>query len=428
MIIKNQSVLLNVLLSMVVVILVYQLSIRSSRHTSASNVDVSTHVISSRADTLVSAGNKVSVGAKGWIMPKPALVIGSYDNEGNPNIMTASWVGIVNSNPMSIGVSVRSSRHTYKNIMETRSFTVNVPSARFVAHMDYAGVVSGRDEDKFKTLGLTPIKGTYVNAPVIDEFPIVIECEVTHTFDLGSHTQFVGKVIDTRIDAHLLTENGRVDIEQLNPIIHEDLHYYGYGQRLGKPFDVHKVFVDGKEPAYYPEIYANPTLAVIHNRKSVRSYTNRPVSRELLSELVKAGMAAPSAVDKRPWAFVAITDRAMLDKLADVLPYAQMLREATAAIVVCGDMNKALSGDLQAYWVQDCSAATQNILLAAESMGLGAVWTGVHPVVDREKVVVDILGAPEHIVPLNVIAVGYPAGLQKPKNKWDASILHWERW
>ena len=91
-------------------------------------------------------------------------------------------------------------------------------------------------------------------------------------------------------------------------------------------------------------------------------------------------------------------------------------------------MDKALTGDSQAYWVQDCSAATQNILLAAESMGLGAVWTGVHPVRDRELLVADILGAPSNIIPLNVIAIGYPTGDDKPKDKWDATNVHWDKW
>lgn len=172
----------------------------------------------------------------------------------------------------------------------------------------------------------------------------------------------------------------------------------------------------------------NDVLATIFERKSVRHYTSQQVSKEQLTVLAKAGMAAPTAVDKRPWAFVAVTDRAMLNQLADVLPYAQMLRTATSAIVVCGDLSKALEGDAQAYWVQDCSAATQNILLAAEGIGLGAVWTGVHPIKDREDLVRKAINAPSHIVPLNVIAVGYPTGQDKPKDKWDESILHWEKW
>jgi len=172
----------------------------------------------------------------------------------------------------------------------------------------------------------------------------------------------------------------------------------------------------------------NATLATIFKRKSVRNYTERKVSKKRLRILAKAGMAAPTAADKRPWAFIAITDRKTLDALGNALPYAKMLKNAPAAIAVCGDLNKAISGDGQAYWIQDCSAASENILLAAESMKLGAVWTGVHPIKEREVTVRKILQLPNHIIPLNIIAIGYPTGKETPKNKWDKSILHWEKW
>jgi len=177
-----------------------------------------------------------------------------------------------------------------------------------------------------------------------------------------------------------------------------------------------------------PIIAANATLTTIFNRKSVRHYTGRRVSQEQLTLLVNAGMAAPTAADKRPWAFIVVQDRNMLNQLADVLPYAKMLKTASAAIVVCGDLSKALKKDAQPYWIQDCSAASENILLAAESIGLGAVWTGVTPILEREKAVGKLLKTPTNIIPFNVIAVGYPEGIEKPKNKWDKSILHWEKW
>lgn len=426
---KNSSILLNIVLSAVILTLVNQLVFNNEAQPATHQPrKETTHPHHTTSNTTPSSTTKKSVGPQGWIMPKPALVIGSYSSQGVPDIMTAAWAGIASSDPLSIAVSIRPSRLTYENIMATRCFTVSVPSAQYVAHMDYVGVVSGRDEDKFKKLGLTAVKGEYLNAPYVGEFPIVIECEVTHTIELGTHTQFIGKVIDTKIDANLLDDNGRVDVEQLQPIIFDESHYYGYGQRLGQPFDVYKIFKDDMKPTYYPVIHPNPTLATIYNRKSVRHYTNRLVSRDQVTELVKAGMAAPTAVDKRPWAFVAITDRNMIDQLADALPHAKMLKQATAAIAVCGDMDKALTGDAQAYWVQDCSAATQNILLAAESMGLGAVWTGVHPIKDREKTVAKILGAPSSIIPLNVIAIGYPTGEDQPKDKYDAANVHWEKW
>jgi flavin reductase (DIM6/NTAB) family NADH-FMN oxidoreductase RutF/nitroreductase len=425
---KNTSTLLNLLLAAIIVFLVIQLTKTDKNIVEeivASEVQASSH----DAERAIQLSDKVSVGARGWIMPKPALVIGSYGADGQPNIMTAAWAGIVNSHPISIGVSLRPATLSYTNIMATGSFTVNVPSAKYMAHMDYAGNISGRDGDKFAALGLTPVKGEHVNAPYIKEFPIVIECEVAQTINLGSHVQFIGKVIDTRIDSHLLKENGSVDVEKMQPILYEGNGYYGFGPLLGRQSDAFKVFVKDLEPDFKPQTESfNHTLATIYNRKSVRNYTNQQVSKSQLTELARSGMAAPTAVDKRPWAFVAIDDCETLNLLADALPHARMLKQATSAIMVGGDLNKALPGNAQAYWVQDCSAATQNILLAAESMGLGAVWTGVHPNPEREETVRQILGLPQHIIPLNVIAVGYPTGVDKPKDKWDETILHWNKW
>lgn len=170
------------------------------------------------------------------------------------------------------------------------------------------------------------------------------------------------------------------------------------------------------------------TLQVIHSRKSVRTYTDKQVSKEAITELVKAAMAAPTAVNKQPWAFIAIDERKVLDQLAEELPYAKMLKHATAAIVVCGDTQKALEGWENIFWVQDCSAATQNILLAAEAMQLGAVWTAVYPATDRMHTVTNILHLPEHIIPLNVIPIGYPKTEGKVQDKWNNENLHWQKW
>ena len=167
------------------------------------------------------------------------------------------------------------------------------------------------------------------------------------------------------------------------------------------------------------EVKRNSTIETIHNRKSVRNFTDKQVSRADLVELVRAGMAAPSAANKQPWKFIIVEDRAKLDSMGDILPYGKMLKKAPSAIVVCGDMFNALVGVAEDYWVQDCSAATQNILLAAESMGLGAVWTATFPYAERMNPVKEILGLPDHIKPLNVIPIGYPNGVDKPKDKWD---------
>ncbi|MEW5846992.1 MAG: nitroreductase family protein [Bacteroidota bacterium] len=171
----------------------------------------------------------------------------------------------------------------------------------------------------------------------------------------------------------------------------------------------------------------NNFLNVIYNRKSVRSFTSQVVSNDLLTELVRTGMAAPSARNLQPWAFVIVTNRNTMDMLAERLPYAKMLFEAPAAIVVCGDLSKA--GDSpEGYWVQDCSAATQNILLAAEALGLGAVWTGVHPRADRVTIVKDVLKLPDNVIPLNVIPIGYPKGEHRPKDKFKVENIHWQQW
>lgn len=172
----------------------------------------------------------------------------------------------------------------------------------------------------------------------------------------------------------------------------------------------------------------NPVLKNIHQRKSVRHYLDQPVPREKIELLLKAGMAAPTAADRRPWAFVAVTDQAQLRALAAALPFGKMLNQAGAAVAVCGLPKKSLAGKESEYWIQDCSAASENILLAAESLGLGAVWLGVHPVADRVAAVRKALGIPAEAVPLNVISIGVPAGGEQPKNKFNPANIHWEKW
>jgi nitroreductase len=172
----------------------------------------------------------------------------------------------------------------------------------------------------------------------------------------------------------------------------------------------------------------NATLATIHSRKSVRHYIDKPVSKESLETLLRAGMAAPTAGDKRPWAFVAVNDKATLLALANEMPYGKMLMKAGAAIVVCGIPAKSFPGITQDFWIQDCSALTENILLAAESMGLGAVWLGVHPMPDRIDAVRRVLKIPAGTIPLCIVSIGYPVGDEKPKDKFDPSNIHWNKW
>jgi nitroreductase len=156
-------------------------------------------------------------------------------------------------------------------------------------------------------------------------------------------------------------------------------------------------------------------------RRSIRRYTSQPVSDEQVRRLLEAAMAAPSASNQQPWHFVVVTGRDTLNRLADEHPYGKMLYEAPLCIAVCGEPEND-------YWVQDCSAATENILLAATEMGLGSVWLGVHPQSDREHKVRDVLGLPPHYSPLCLIPIGHPAEEKEPRTQYQESRVHRERW
>jgi len=161
--------------------------------------------------------------------------------------------------------------------------------------------------------------------------------------------------------------------------------------------------------------------AIVENimtRTSIRQYMDQPISADTIETLLRAGMAAPTAVNKQPWHFVAVTDKDILAQLATANPNAGMMAKAPLAIIVCGDMQKTLEGQGRAFWIQDCSAATENILLAAHALGLGGVWTGLYPNDERVAAVREILKAPEYIVPLCAIVLGYPAEQPEPKDKW----------
>ena len=169
-------------------------------------------------------------------------------------------------------------------------------------------------------------------------------------------------------------------------------------------------------------------LNAIATRTSVRSYTGQPVEAEKVEKMLRAGMAAPSAVNKQPWHFVVVTDRVQLDALSQANPHAKMLETAPLAIIVCGNMEKTLEGSAADFWVQDCSAATENILLAAHAMGLGAVWTGLYPGIERCFAVSEVIGTPEYIVPLSMIVIGYPDGDNQPKDKWNTENISYDHY
>lgn len=168
-------------------------------------------------------------------------------------------------------------------------------------------------------------------------------------------------------------------------------------------------------------------ISVIHNRKSVRNFTGESVAQNEIDVLLKAAMAAPSAVNCQPWEFIIVTDRKILDALGDALPFAKMIYKAGAAIIVCGVPAKAHK-QMDEYAVIDSTLASQNILLAAEAIGLGAIWTAAYPYPERMKSVKTILNIPENIIPLNVIPIGHPTGEDTPKEKFNPEKIHQESW
>ena len=168
-------------------------------------------------------------------------------------------------------------------------------------------------------------------------------------------------------------------------------------------------------------------FSVIRNRKSVRDYTGQAIDRESLDTILRAGMAAPTAVNMQPWSFIVVTDRAILMRLCDGLPYAKMLDRSGAAVVVCAIRGRAYEKRFELA-VIDSTCASENILLAAEALGLGAVWTAAYPYDDRMEVARKILSIPEEVTPLNVITVGHPAGENKPFDKYSPGNIHWENW
>ena len=174
---------------------------------------------------------------------------------------------------------------------------------------------------------------------------------------------------------------------------------------------------------------SSASQTVLHNilqRKSVRAYTDRAVSHEQLDTLIRAAMAAPTGRDMRPWHFIVLEGRHQRSPLAEQLPYAKMLAEAQAAVVVCGDMSVTdKEGNPSRNWTFDCSAATENLLLQAEAMGLGAVWTGVYPYDERIEAVKQVLHLPDHLIPINVIPIGYPKGDPQPKDKYDPAKVEY---
>ncbi|QGY39218.1 nitroreductase family protein [Pseudodesulfovibrio cashew] len=162
-------------------------------------------------------------------------------------------------------------------------------------------------------------------------------------------------------------------------------------------------------------------IEAIKTRRSIRKYTDAPVSEELIREILEAAMLAPSAGNQQPWQFVVVDDREILDSLPSIHPYLSMVRQAPVGILVCGDQSKE---KYPGYWVQDCSAAVQNLLLAAHALGLGAVWTGIHPMEDRVAAFRERFNLPDEVIPLAFIPLGHPAQEVKSESRYREDRVH----
>jgi flavin reductase (DIM6/NTAB) family NADH-FMN oxidoreductase RutF len=185
---------------------------------------------------------KSSLGARTLVYPTPVFVVGTYDAEGRPNVMAVAWGGICCSKPPCVAISVRAATYTYGNLMARRAFTVSVASRDHVEAVDYFGIASGRDADKFAATGLTPVRSELVDAPYVGEFPLVLECRVTHVTELGLHTQFVGEILDVKMDEECLDADGKPSVELVRPFCWGpgENHYYALGEKLGRGFTIGK--------------------------------------------------------------------------------------------------------------------------------------------------------------------------------------------
>ncbi|MDR1397883.1 MAG: flavin reductase family protein [Desulfarculales bacterium] len=182
---------------------------------------------------------KKSLGARTLSFPLPAFLVGSYDEEGRANLMTAAWGGIVCSEPPCLAVAIRPSRWTFSAIVKNKAFTVSIPNSRLAAAVDYVGMFSGKDHDKFARTGLTPVKSDLVNAPYVDESPLIIECQLHNSLELGSHTLFVGCIADVKAEADLDFSRGSLDINEVDPIIYNSGgDYHKVGASLGKAYSI----------------------------------------------------------------------------------------------------------------------------------------------------------------------------------------------
>jgi flavin reductase (DIM6/NTAB) family NADH-FMN oxidoreductase RutF len=183
---------------------------------------------------------KKSLGRRTMLFPAPVMVVGTYDGKGKPNAMTVAWGGICCSDPPCLAVSLRKATLTYHNIGERQAFTVSIPHEKYVKEVDFLGIASGKKVDKFAAAGLTPVRSDLVDAPFVGEFPMVFECRLIHTIPLGLHTQFIGEILDLKVDLEMLGEKDLPSVDLVRPLVYapEVRSYHSFGEKLAASFSV----------------------------------------------------------------------------------------------------------------------------------------------------------------------------------------------
>ena len=185
---------------------------------------------------------KESMGAKTLIVPTPTWAVGTYDKDGKPNVATVAWGGICCSEPPCVAISLRKATYSYGNIVQRRAFTVSVPPETYAKQADFFGIASGRNVDKLAAAGLTAAGSDLVDAPYVAEFPLVLECRLLHTLEIGLHTEFIGEILDVKAEESVLGDDGLPAIERVRPFVFSPSNrtYYGIGPCLGKAFSIGK--------------------------------------------------------------------------------------------------------------------------------------------------------------------------------------------
>ncbi len=187
---------------------------------------------------------KTSIGTGTLAYPNPVWCVGSYDGDGRPNVMTIAWGGICCSKPAAVTVSLRKATYTYDSIIKRKAYTISVPSEKYVAEADYFGMASGKNTNKFEDTGLTPTRSTVVDAPYVEEFPLIIECKVIHVQEIGLHTQFVGEIMDIKVDEEAVNQKGQPMMDKIAPFVFGSgvREYWSLDKVIGQGFEIGKKF------------------------------------------------------------------------------------------------------------------------------------------------------------------------------------------